>query len=172
LGNGDGTFQPAQMYSSRGDSASAIAVADVNGDGRPDVLVASWYSSPSSRATTGGVAVLLRRQFETITTVTTSANPVLIHQPVTFTAKVTPGGWSAGGFNDYGAIPDGQTVYFHVGTTQIGTGSTVGGVASLTTSTLKEGTYKVTATYEGNLDFKFSSGAVQQAVELNPASTR
>jgi hypothetical protein len=39
LGNGDGTFQPAVTYSSGGQYASAVVVADVNGDGKPDMLV-------------------------------------------------------------------------------------------------------------------------------------
>lgn len=38
LGNGDGTFQTAVPYASGGDAAS-VAVADVNGDGKPDILV-------------------------------------------------------------------------------------------------------------------------------------
>jgi hypothetical protein len=40
LGNGDGTFQPAQSYSSGAYNATAVAVGDVNGDGKIDVLVA------------------------------------------------------------------------------------------------------------------------------------
>src|SRR5438309_1816788 len=39
LGNGDGTFQPAVTYSSGGQYASAVVVADANGDGKPDMLV-------------------------------------------------------------------------------------------------------------------------------------
>lgn len=39
LGNGDGTFQAAQSYATDGHQISAIAVADVNGDGRLDVVV-------------------------------------------------------------------------------------------------------------------------------------
>ena len=45
LGNGDGTFQAAVSYDSGGQYAYAIAVADVNGDGKPDLLVANWSSS-------------------------------------------------------------------------------------------------------------------------------
>jgi hypothetical protein len=41
LGNGDGTFQPAQSYGSGG---NAIVVEDVNGDGKLDLLVTDGYT--------------------------------------------------------------------------------------------------------------------------------
>ena len=41
LGNGDGTFQAAVTYGSGGYQANSVAVADVNGDGKPDLLVAN-----------------------------------------------------------------------------------------------------------------------------------
>ncbi|PYM33848.1 MAG: hypothetical protein DME15_10030 [Candidatus Rokuibacteriota bacterium] len=40
LGNGDGTFQPAQMYPFVGDPES-IVVRDFNGDGKPDLALAN-----------------------------------------------------------------------------------------------------------------------------------
>jgi FG-GAP-like repeat len=39
LGNGDGTFQPQATYSTGGLSPTALAVADFNGDGTPDLVV-------------------------------------------------------------------------------------------------------------------------------------
>src|SRR5581483_2846833 len=39
LGNGDGTFQNALPYVTGGYYPYSIAVADVNGDGKPDVVV-------------------------------------------------------------------------------------------------------------------------------------
>jgi len=45
MGNGDGTFQTAVTYSSGGISALSVAVADVNGDGKPDLVVANSGSS-------------------------------------------------------------------------------------------------------------------------------
>ena len=38
LGNGDGTFRPAITYGSGGQGGRAVVVADVNADGRPDLL--------------------------------------------------------------------------------------------------------------------------------------
>ena len=42
LGNGDGTFQAAVLYGSGGFDAFGVAVADVNGDGKPDLLATNY----------------------------------------------------------------------------------------------------------------------------------
>jgi len=41
LGNGDGTFQPPVSYNSGGTLPNSLVVADVNGDGKPDLVVTS-----------------------------------------------------------------------------------------------------------------------------------
>jgi hypothetical protein len=47
LGNGDGTFQPAQSYPA-GSVPWSVAVGDFNGDGKPDLAVANQISSTVS----------------------------------------------------------------------------------------------------------------------------
>jgi hypothetical protein len=59
LGNGDGTFQSAVSYDSGGESVNSIAVADVNGDGKPDLLVANQCASSSNGNCLDGVVSVL-----------------------------------------------------------------------------------------------------------------
>jgi FG-GAP-like repeat len=62
LGNGDGTFQPAVTYNSGGDDATYVTVADVNQDGKLDLVVANLCVNSlncSSSGENGGVAILL-----------------------------------------------------------------------------------------------------------------
>ena len=44
VGNGDGTFQAAVSYGSGGSLALSVAVGDVNGDGKPDLVVTNFGS--------------------------------------------------------------------------------------------------------------------------------
>ena len=57
LGNGDGTFQAAVRYSSGGFAATSAAVGDVNGVGKPDLLVANWCADVN--CTNSSLGVLL-----------------------------------------------------------------------------------------------------------------
>jgi hypothetical protein len=61
LGNGDGTFQSAVSYSSQGYLPTAVRVADVDGDGRLDLLVSNLCATACDNVfpTQGSVAVLL-----------------------------------------------------------------------------------------------------------------
>jgi hypothetical protein len=98
----------------------------------------------------------------TKTVVTTSGSPSFVGQPVTFTATVT---------SVYGAIPNGETVTFYDATTVMGTGTTVGGVATFTTSSLTAKTHTIKATYSGDATFVPSSGTVTQVVNKYTTTT-
>jgi hypothetical protein len=48
LGNGDGTFQPPTLFRLHGDGTGNMAVADFNGDGKPDIAILDIISSTVS----------------------------------------------------------------------------------------------------------------------------
>jgi hypothetical protein len=164
LDNGDGIFQVGVPYDSGGYTASSVAIADVNGDGKPDLLVTNQCVS-SNNCDNGTVGVLIN--IGTTTSLVSSVNPSSFGQSVTFTATVTGHG---------NRIPTGR-VSFYDGTTNMGNSNlNSAGVATLTTSTLAVGTHSMTAVYSGDANFGSSTSpvlyqVVQGAiVSLSPAS--
>jgi len=139
-GKGDGTFIRTTIYSAGAIQSQSLAVADLNRDGRPDVAVVSTCMSSKSCAS-GGVGVLLNvGKFETSTVLSSSLNPSIYGQGVTFTAKVTPIG------------PQALTglVTFRNGTVPLGSATLTNGVAILTKTNLPSGILSITATYVGD----------------------
>ncbi|MGA7647846.1 MAG: FG-GAP-like repeat-containing protein [Terriglobales bacterium] len=153
LGNGDGTFQVPIKYVSGGYEGSGIAIGDVNGDDRPDIVVTNAWGGGCGAD--GSVAVLLNETYyASKTALTSSPNPSQVNQMVTFTATITP------------TPPNGEVVTFYNGQTELGTGATTNGVATLTTSFSKAGKYTIKSTYPGDAFRKPSSGTVKQVVNL------
>jgi len=146
LGNGDGTFQTPIVLGAGG---PGIAAGDFNLDGKPDLAV-------------GGVTVLLNISlFPTTTTITSSSNPSVFGQSVTFSATVAP---KASG------TPTG-TVTFRSGSKILGTSPLNGGTAKFSTAALAVGRHCITAAYSGDANFAASkSPALHQLV--NRATTR
>ena len=81
LGNGNGTFQTAKDYDTGGWGPTSIAIADVNGDGRPDILVADLFTY--ANYTPGLVGVLLNNTpfCTSAPTITLSATPKSLWPP-------------------------------------------------------------------------------------------
>jgi hypothetical protein len=96
----------------------------------------------------------------TSTKLTSSLNPSVFGQSVTFTAKVLPASGTG--------TPTG-TVAFTDGSNTV-TKTLSGGVATLTTSALNVGTHSITATYSGDSNYSGSTSPVLRQV-VNKANT-
>jgi hypothetical protein len=164
LGNDDGTFQAAQTYNSGGSIPYKVVIADVNGDGKPDVIMANANSAT--------VGVLLNNlQTPTSTSVASSLNPSVYGQAVHVTATVT---------SDSG-VPTG-TVQILNGSTVVGMGTLASGTVSIPISTFAAGTDSITASYLGGGGYAPSNSAplaqtvtkaasaISLASSLNPAA--
>jgi hypothetical protein len=157
LGNGDGTLRSASLFPPKRYGPGGIAAADIDGDGKPDMVVASWSESRFN-LNGGFLTVLINDTGSPSSTVlATSGSPSHIHQPVTFTASVTANGAPA---------PDGDLVRFYRKATLLGTAPLHGGTASLTTK-LSVGTFEIKATYNGDANLQKSTATIEQVVE-NP----
>jgi hypothetical protein len=122
---------------------------------------------PGDANTTGSTSATLTEHIAILpvpskTQIATSGSPSFVGQPVRFTATVT---------SQYGTIPDGETVTFYNGTTEMGTGTTAGGVANYTTSSLTAKTHAIKATYSGDATFLPSSRTVTQVVNKYTTTT-
>jgi hypothetical protein len=96
----------------------------------------------------------------TTATVTSSLNPAVAGQAVTFSGMI----------KSNASIPTG-TVTFLDGTTKLGTGTLSSGAVSLQTSSLTAGTHSITVSYAGDSSFKTSvSSALTETVSSASAA--
>jgi hypothetical protein len=120
-----------------------------------------WLGSSGDDA--GSPQVVNPALTPTTTAVSSSANPSVFGQSVTFTAAVTP---------TPTAVPLG-TVTFKDGSTTLGTGTLdASGHATFSTSALSMASHSITAAYSGNANFSGStSAALSQTVNRNATTT-
>jgi hypothetical protein len=153
LSKGDGTFQTAVNFNLGGGLSTSAAVGDLNGDGKPDLVLA-----PSG----GGVGVLLNNT--PFCTLVSSLNPSIYGQAVTWAAMVTTSG---------SIPPTGNVVFqwsnsgriFTIGTAALNTS----GVATLTRSNLNADPfgvpYPIVAVYSGDAaNLGSTSGVLSQHI--------
>jgi Bacterial Ig-like domain (group 3)/FG-GAP-like repeat len=141
-GNGDGTFQPAVVYDLGGYEVYSVLVADLNGDGKPD-LIAAIPCVTSSCAGNGEVGVLLNNYGTptTSTSLASSVNPVSVKKAVTYTATVGHSGGALGG-----------AVTFADGAVPLATVALTNNQATFSTSYSSGGSHAITASYSGILN--------------------
>ena len=168
-GNGDGTFQPADSYSAGASYSTSLAVADLNGDKKPDAVVVNNCTFGNNIGCVGyaesSMGVFLNQvgvsQTSTSTTVSSSLpSPSDYGQAMTLTAVVaSPSGTATG------------TVIFYDGSTQIGSALLANRIASLTVSPAV-GSHMFSASYQGCEAFASStSSAIEQVVDPAPTTT-
>ena len=112
--------------------------------------ISATYSGDTDYAGSSGVLTQPQvvNQIPTTTTLVSSVNPSIHHQPVTFTATVSP-------------TDGGGHVTFYTGTKAICTNvGLIGGKAPCTDSTLKVGPHAITAVYSGDTDYLGSTSSI------------
>jgi hypothetical protein len=140
--NGNANFQVSVPAATDGDAITATATS-AGGD----------TSEFSSWVTAEAMTV------DTNTTVSSSANPSVFGQTVTFTASVAPVSGSG--------MPTGMVTFLDDGA-EIGAAALSGGVATFTISSLTIGNHAIIASYAGDADFVASTSApIAQIVNPN-----
>jgi streptogramin lyase len=127
-------------------------------------ITASYSDGTSYNSSASGNFLQTVTKASTSTALTSSANPVVFGQSVTFTATVSAISPATG-------TPTG-TVTFRDGATSIGSGTLASGTATLTSTTLTVGSHTITAVYGGNANFNSStSAAITQTVNKAASSS-
>ncbi|TMC08981.1 MAG: choice-of-anchor D domain-containing protein [Chloroflexi bacterium] len=126
-------------------------------------IAAAYSGSASFLASTGTLTTQTVNQDSTTTTVTSSANPSVFGQPVTFTVAVAANPPGAG-------TPTGQAVLTIDGGSPTVL-SLVNGQTSLTTAALAVGSHTVIAAYAGDPNFRSSLGTITQTVNKDSTTT-
>lgn len=160
-GNGDGAFQAVVVYTSGGGLATSVTATDKDQDGKIDLVVANACVT-TANCTNGVIGTLANNLLATVSMqLVSSLNPAILGQSVTFTAALTSAP----------PVPDGGQVSFTDGTTMLGTSTTVGGVATLTTTFSKKGGHAIKASFAGDLYHRTGARALTEVVNPYPSTT-
>ncbi len=151
--------------------ATSSATATLNVSGSPHAIKAVYTNADGNFSGSSGTLSQTVNPAPTSTTVTSSVNPSVFGQSVTFTATVA----NTSGPAISTATPTGS-VQFMDGTSALGAPQTVSGVgtAMLTTSALTAGTHPITAVYtniDGNFRASTSTSLTQVVKDFSITAT-
>jgi hypothetical protein len=128
-------------------------------------ITAVYNGDPNFSISTSTALTQVVNKASTTTRLTSSVNPTVDGQPVTFTATVAAVSPGAG-------TPTG-TVTFKDGATTLGTRALSSGQAQFTTSSLGVGNHSITAVYDGDSNYRASTSAkLTQKVNRARTATR
>ena len=139
-----------------------VSLVGVNAGIYPTGVGASFAGDGSFGASSGSAALTVN-QANTTTTLSSSANPSALNQPVYLTATVT----SAGG----GPAAGGDVTFVVDGTPVATTALNSAGQASYSTNSLSLGNHPVRATYNGTSSFFGSTGTLSPDQMVTQVST-
>jgi X-X-X-Leu-X-X-Gly heptad repeat protein len=166
-------FGAAVPLSGSGGAAIATsgAISNPGVSGSPHTVKAVYTNVDGGFSGSSGTLSQVVNPAPTSTTVSSSVNPSIFGQSVTFTAKVV----NAAGAAISTATPTGS-VQFMDGTSALGAPKTVSGLgtATLTTSALTAGTHPITAVYtniDGNFTGSTSSSLTQVVQDFSITAT-
>jgi hypothetical protein len=161
LGEGAGYFQTTPISlgacpaTDTAGQSNAVTMADLNGDGVPDVIISCNSGNTVSVFLSLTPSVFLQ----------TSQGNAIVDQNITLTAVV---GSPSQGF----LYVTGYSVEFYDGNTAIGSASLSGGQAALTISTLAQGIHYITAALSGpNGNAIATSGAITEVISRTGCAT-
>jgi len=147
------------VYTSGGRDAVTAAAGDLNGDGRKELIVGNNCDAGKGCDGRRNIGLLLALgRYASNETLTSSVNPSIVGQSVTFTATVTS--------PIRPKIPTGS-VRFKDGTKTLAQVPLVNGVATLTTSALTSGSHSIKAMYVPGKFWYATQASVTQMVNSN-----
>jgi sugar lactone lactonase YvrE len=130
-------------------NASGVASLAISNFSVAQHSIVAVYSGDSTHATSSSTALVQAVVDPTTVSISSSANPAIGGNAVTFTAQVAGAAANSG----VTTAPTG-TIVFHEGANILGTVALNGaGAAALTTSTLTVGSHNIIATYSGDIRY-------------------
>jgi hypothetical protein len=129
-----------------------------------DSITAAYSGDSNFNSSSGSLTETVNNKLSSTTTVSSSANPSVLNQSVTFSATVTGTGGTPTGavsFTDNGAAIGGCTSVALNGT----------GVATCTDAALTGGSHTILASYGGDANYNASSGSLAQTVNKDNSTT-
>jgi hypothetical protein len=148
---GGGFSDPTLLLSSYAGDGGSVIIADFNGDGAPDALATSYYTS-GIFYNTGAIVLNLAA----------SASSATQDSPVTLTATLVP---------SLNSAPATGTVTFYDNAAAIGSAPVSGDAATLTLSTLAVGANAITAVYSGDVNYNSATSTASVNGTANVAVT-